>query len=98
MDIQKSATPEFKTGHGTVGTSAAVAGPAFPCVKGVKIKADLLNTNNVYVGHSDKVTSAGAAQGFELDGGEDVFIEIDSLDKVWVIGGAADQGYSFVAI
>lgn len=98
MDIQKTAVEEFKTGHGTISTTAAVAGPAFPCVKGVKIKADLGNGNNVYVGHSEHVTNTGAAQGFELDAGEEVFIEIDSLDKVWVIGGAASQGYSYVAI
>jgi hypothetical protein len=95
MDIQKTAVPEFKTGHGSVGTSAAVAGPGFPCVKGVTIKADLANGNNVYVGHSDQVS---ASNGFVLDAGEDVFIEVDSLDKVWVIGGAAAQGYSYVAI
>jgi len=95
MDIQKIAVPEFKTGHGTVGTTAAVVGPAFPCVKGVKIKADLTNADNVYVGHSDSVT---AANGFLLDAGEEVTIEVDSLGKVFVIGGAASQGYSYVAI
>lgn len=95
MDIQKSAVSEFKTGHGTVGGTAALAGPAFRCVKGVTIKADLGNGNNVYVGHDGNVT---ASNGFVLDAGEDVFIEVDSLDKVWVFGGAADQGYSYVAI
>lgn len=98
MDIQKIAVNEFKTGHGTIGTSAAKAGPAFTAVKGIKIKADLGNSNNVYVGFDGNVTNTGAGQGFELDAGEEVFIEIDSLDKVWVIGGASSQGYSYVAI
>lgn len=95
MDIQRVSVPEFKAGHGEVGTSAAVAGPAFPCVKGVKIKADLANGNNVYVGHDEHVS---ASNGFVLDAGEEVFIEVDSLAKVWVFGGAASQGYSYVAI
>jgi uncharacterized protein YuzE len=95
MDIQRTSVAEFKTGHGVIGTTAAAAGPAFPCVKGVKIKADLTNSDNVYVGHDDKVTTSS---GFMLDAGEEVFIEVDSLGKVFVIGGAAAQGYSYVAI
>lgn len=95
MDIQQVTVPEFKTGHGTVGTSAAKAGPAFICKKYVRIKADLSNGDNVYVGHDDKVTSSN---GFVLDAGEYVDIPVDQLDKVWVIGGAASQGYSYVAI
>jgi hypothetical protein len=94
MEIQRISVPEFKAGHGTVGGTAAQAGPAFPCLKGVKIKADLTNGNNVYVSHAEAV----GASGFLLDAGEEVFIEVDSLDKVWVFGGAADQGYSYVAI
>ena len=96
MDIQKIVVTEFKSGHGTIGTTAAQAGPAFAAVKGIKIKADLSNSNNVYVGHSENVENTGDAQGYQLDAGEEVTIEIDSLDKVWVIGGAADQGYSYL--
>jgi hypothetical protein len=95
MDIQQESVPEFKTGHGTVGTTAAKAGPAFPCKKYARIKADLANGDFVYVGHADTVTSSN---GFVLDAGEYVDIPVDSLDKVWVIGGAAAQGYSYVAI
>lgn len=95
MDIQKTAVTEFKAGHGTIGLTAAAAGLGFVAVKGVKIKADLANANNVYVGHDENVS---ASNGFVLDAGEEVFIEIDSLEKVWVIGGAADQGYSYLVI
>jgi hypothetical protein len=94
MDIQKIAVSEFKAGHGTIGTTPAKAGPAFAAVKGVKIKADLGNSDNVYVGHSDAVGN----DGFLLDAGEEVTIEIDSLDKVWVTGGDAGQGYSYLVI
>jgi hypothetical protein len=94
MDIQKEAVEEFFSGHGVVGTASQVAGIERRCVKGVWIKADLANGNNVYVGHAESV----GANGIVLDAGEDVFIPIDSLDKVWVYGGAASQGYSYIAV
>jgi hypothetical protein len=94
MDIQKEAVEEFFSGHAVIGSTAVKAGIQRRCVKGVYLKADLGNTDNVYVGHAESV----AAGGFLLDAGEEVFIPIDSLDKVWVYGGAASQGYSFIAI
>lgn len=96
MDIQKIVVEEFKAGHGTIGLTAAKASTlSLRAVKGVKIKADLTNANNVYVGHDNTVSSTN---GYTLDAGEEVTVEIDSLDKVWVIGGAADQGYSWLVI
>lgn len=94
MDIQKEAVEEFLTGHGTVGTTSQVVGIARRTVKGVWIKADLGNADNVYVGHAQSVE----ANGYLLDAGESVFVPIDSLDKVWVYGGAASQGYSYLAV
>jgi hypothetical protein len=49
----------------------------------------------VYVGHGNGVSTTN---GFQLDAGERVEIPIDSLDKVWVVGGAASQGYSWLVI
>lgn len=96
MDIQVESVAEFKTGHGTVGTSAAqVSDLAFRATKYVKIKADLGNTDNVFIGHDASVT---ASTGYFLDAGEEVEIPIDSLDKVWIIADAADQGYSWLVI
>ncbi len=96
MDIQKETVEEFKSGHGSVGTSAAqVSEHALRAVKGVKIKADLGNSDNVYVGYDDTVTNTN---GYQLDAGEEVTIEIDALNKVWVYGGASSQGYSWLVI
>lgn len=96
MDIQKTAIEEFKAGHGSVGTSAAqVDTSAIRAAKGVNIKADLTNGNNLYVGHDSGVSSSN---GYLLDAGEEVFIQIDSLDKVWIIGGASSQGYSWLVV
>lgn len=94
MDIQVEAIEAFFTGHGTVGTTSARAGISRRCVKGVWIKADLGNGDNVYVGHAESI----GALGFLLDAGESVYIPIDDLAKVWVYGGASSQGYSYLAV
>jgi hypothetical protein len=96
MRIEQESHAEFKTGHGSVGgTAARLYNDNAKLAKGVRIKADLTNGNNIYVGSSEHVA---VDAGFELDAGEFVEIAVDTLDKVWVIGGAADQGYSWVAI
>jgi hypothetical protein len=101
VDIFQVTVPEFRTGHDVVDETAVPLvrdgsgnALAFPAKKHVKVKADLANDNNIYVGHDANVAAPG---GYELDGGEEVDIEVDSTDKVWVIGGAADQGYSWLA-
>ena len=94
MNIERSSKAEFKTGTGTAGTTAQAAGLGFEAAKSVLIKAAAANTDKVYVGHSLNVSSAN---GFELSAGESVEIPVDSLGKVFVIGGAASQVYSWVA-
>jgi hypothetical protein len=102
VDIFQTTVTEFRTGHDTVGDSASAPlvrdgsgnALAFPAKKHVKVKADLVNTDNVYIGHDANVTEGG---GFTLDAGEEVNIEVDSTDKVWVIGGDTGQGYSWLA-
>jgi hypothetical protein len=95
MDINKTAVPAFLAGHGTIGTAAAQAGLSFPAVKGLKIKADAANSNAIYVGHDSNVD---ATNGYPLAAGEEVTVEVDSLDKVFLVGGAAAQGYAWLAI
>ncbi len=96
VSIANEAVNEFKTGHGIAGAAkAAVATAETPLMKYVIIKADLGNSNNVYVGGPNVLTTTG----FMLDAGEVTPpIHIDDLSKVWVIGGAASQGYSWLAI
>jgi hypothetical protein len=95
MEIQKETVPEFNTGHLVVGTTAVAAGVELPALKYVRIKADLDNDDNIYVGNSANVTSGN---GFLLDAGEHVDVPVDSLAKVFVIGGLADQGFSFLVV
>jgi len=96
VSIANEAMAEFIHGHGVVGgTSAALASAETPVKKYVIIKADLTNTDNVYVGGPAVTTG----NGFELDAGESTPpIHINDLSKVWVVGGAASQGYSWLAI
>ena len=95
VSIANEALPEFLHGHGTVGTTKAVIANQTPLKKYVIIKADLTNTNNIFVGG----VNVTAANGFMLDAGESTPpIHIDDLSKVYVIGDAASQSYSWLAI
>lgn len=86
---------EFKAGHGVVGTNPQRASTlTFKAYKVVRIKADMGNSDFVYVGDHEGISSTS---GFQLDAGESVDIPIDQIDKVWVVGGDADQGYSWLA-
>lgn len=96
VSIANEAASEFSHGHGTVGAAkAALASAETPLKRYVIIKADLGNSNNVFVGGPTVTTSTG----FMLDAGESTPpIHIDDLSKVYVIGDAASQGYSWLAI
>lgn len=96
MEITRITVAEFGTGHGEVGTDAQqLSDLTIPSLKCVKVKADLDNAGLIYVGANEQVTDEG---GYELQGGEEVEIQIDRLDKVWVIASEADQGYSWLCI
>jgi len=57
-------------------------------VKMVTIKADKANTDAVYIGFDDSVSTG---TGFALDPGESVDIVIDNLGKVYVVSGQNAQ-------
>jgi hypothetical protein len=95
MNIERSSTAEFFAGADTVGTTAKQAGIALQAARGVTIKADAANADKVYVGHN---ASVDASSGFALAAGEFVEIAVDSLDKVYVVGGAASQKYSWLVV
>jgi hypothetical protein len=96
VNIAKEAGEEFQNGHGTIGAAKAALVSAENLInKYVIIKADLTNTNNVFVGTS----TVTAVNGFMLDAGEVTPpIPIDDLSKVYIIGDAASQGYSWLAV
>lgn len=60
---------------------------------GVRVKADTTNNGFVYVGNA----SVDSTHGFILAGGDEVFIEIDDISKVYIDASINDQGVSYVA-
>jgi len=95
MEIQRESLPEFFAGNGSVGTTAAkLTGTiSIPVLKHVVVRADSGNASTIKASHS----AAGTATGFILAAGEQVTIYIDATDKIWVLGGAASQAFSWIA-
>ena len=89
-----------KSGEVQGGTTAAQM-PDVPCSK-VLIKALTGNSTNVYIGGEgvtvpDGVTDSNA--GFTLDAGQDTgWIEIDNLNKLWMITDANGDDISYLAL
>ena len=92
------ALEEFQAGQGTVGVTKqplAAVGAAHSVERYVVVKANLGNSDDVFVGP----VNVAVGTGFRLDAGEVTPpIPIDELSKVYVVGGAASQGYSWLAI
>ena len=56
---------------------------AVSVTRGVHLRARASNTNIIYIGTS---SSVNAANGFALEAGESVYLEIDNLENLWVFG------------
>lgn len=81
------------------GTFAVTSTPANPVVaglvpaqKGIWLRnpgpeADVPNTVSIFIGNSNQVTAdvTDPQGGFELDPGAQIFLEIPSLDNIWVV-------------
>jgi len=82
-------------GHGVVvaiGQHGHAVG--WPIKKYIMLRANGANGNVIMVGHS----AADAGDGFILSAGQQSPpIYVDNLNKVYLVGGAADQGYSWIA-
>jgi len=82
-------------GHGvTVAVNERGHAVGWPVKKYVMLRANGANGNVIMVGHS----AAGVSDGFILAAGQQSpAIHVDNLAKVYIVGGAADQGYSWIA-
>ncbi len=92
--IIKQCKSNFKTGIGTVGTSAQLLVEApFEALKGIYIKC---TAGIIYVGTASSVT---AATGYPLVAAGDNVVEIavDSPNKIWIIGDAGGRTYKWLA-
>lgn len=93
---QEVTSHEFSSGQVTVGASAVqLTLLSRKLYRGVYLTAAPTNTDNIYVGTSDSVTSAN---GHILDAGQQIRVEVDDASKIWIIGGAADQVVSWLAV
>lgn len=62
---------------------------------GVHLKAPLTNTQTIYVGSRDLLTSPNS--GFPLEPGESIFIEIDNITKLYVKASSSGQKIAYIA-
>ena len=88
-----SAVDSFVAGA-TISTNAGKTFGTNDLVSGVRIKADAANAETVFLGSSSGLT---ASNGFKLNANEEVFIDIDSLNKVYHISTGGGETLSFIA-
>ena len=60
---------------------------------GIRIKADAANAEAIFIGPSP----VGATNGFKLSANEEVFIDIDAVEKVFVMSTGGGETLSFIA-
>jgi len=87
--------PVIYNGVSTVAApaTAEILAAAQVIQSGVRIKALIANTGDVYVGDA----AVAAANGYVLDAGEEVFIEIANLATVYLDVSVGGEGVSYVA-
>lgn len=80
----------FSTGLATATTTpAAVSVSGFTCSRGVNLKSNYTNTFQIFVG----VTSAiGSTNAYPIDPGENLFLEVSNLDKLFAVSGGGSTG------
>ncbi len=80
---------QFQTSQYTVGTSAVqLTSTPLTGRKSVSIKAKCTSTNIIYVGNSSGVTTAN---GYALNNGDAINIDLDGSNTVYAISNAAAQ-------
>lgn len=86
----------FKTGR-TTSTYPAVQqlDGGFTCGKGVSIKALSTNTDFIYIGNTG--TFVGTSTGHALDPGDQIFMTVDNLNKIYISSASATQVVTFAA-
>jgi hypothetical protein len=79
-------------------TALQLVAASLPIQVGIEIKAAATNAGTIYVGNSD-VTAGGtdATDGFPLAAGERLFLAVDDVFKVWVIGSTTGLAVSWIA-
>ena len=82
---------DFVAGQFSVTNSGLTLGAA-DLNSGVRIKADAANSEAVFIGKSDVARETG----FKLSANEEIFVDIDSLKKVFVKSIGGGETISFI--
>lgn len=92
VNVAKESVADWNSGNGTVGTTPQAIGE-YPVKKHVVIRATTGNTGTIGLSPN----AGSAANGFILGAGEtSPPIYVDDLNKVFVVGSAASQSYSWI--
>lgn len=63
----------------------------------ITILASSGNSGSVAIGYSSGITASGAStDGFPLSAGAGVTVQIDNINKIWVIGSASGQVVNWI--
>ena len=84
---------QFVGGHKTCTASATTLASDQGLSSGVKLKGHQNNSNFVYVG----VSGVNVDTGYPLGPSEEVFLEIDNINKVYVMSSPAGQTACYIA-
>ena len=87
----------FKTGRATAGSGSAVQmdSTGYTSYAGINIRALSTNTDFVYLGNTSALI--GASFGYALDPGENVFLDIQNTNKVYLISNTGTQVITYMA-
>jgi len=101
--MQKDVTISWSTfDHGSKLTEAAacqLTTSSVKCERGVTVKASASNSGIVYVGNSDVTKgTTNSTDGYELSAGNSIFIEVNNVNKVYIIGTDVNHRVSWIAV
>jgi hypothetical protein len=74
-------------------TAPTVLGSGFTCAAGVNLKALGANTDLIYLGG----TLLGSSYGYQLEPGENVFLNVSNLNMIYAMSKSGTQTLSYFA-
>jgi hypothetical protein len=86
---------KFVNGKKDLTTTAATISASVAIKIGVHVKAPLTNTDTIYIGSNTLVTTP--SDGFPLEPGESIFIEIDNPNKIYARSASTGQKVTYLA-
>lgn len=76
-------------------TSSLIVTTSTKIKSGVHLKAPISNTATIYIGSG--TLSSTASGGFPLEPGESLYLEIDNLNKIYVVAATTGQKINYIA-